>query len=193
MSNKAIVIGASAGGFTALRTLLPMLPADFSIPILIVQHLSPSSDSYMPVFLNKISDIRVKEADEKEQIIPGTAYMAPPNYHLLVEEDKSLSLSNESKVNYSRPSIDILFETASFAYDKELIGIVLTGANNDGAQGLLQIKKAGGYCICQLPDEAETEAMPIAAIELAKPQKILSIENIGNLLLEIDKKEKLNI
>lgn len=167
-----------------------MLPADFSLPILIVQHLSPSSDGYMPVFLNKISDIMVKEADEKEKIVPGIVYMAPPNYHLLIEEDETLSLSNESKINYSRPSIDVLFETASYAYGNELIGIILTGANNDGAKGLTEIRNAGGFCICQRPGEAEAEAMPLAAIELASPQKILKIEEIGDFLIQLDKNKK---
>lgn len=190
MSYKAIVIGVSAGGFTALRKLIPMLPKDFSLPILIVQHISPTSDSYIPVFLNKISDVTVKEADEKEAILSGFVYLAPPNYHMLVEEDRTLSLSNESKVNYSRPSVDVLFETASYAYGNELIGIVLTGANNDGAKGLLTIKNAGGYCIVQEPSEAEADAMPLSAIDKAKPQKVLSIENIGKHLIKEDNRNK---
>lgn len=187
---KAIVIGSSAGGFHALRNLLSMLPADFSIPILIVQHLSPSSDSYMARFLNDASKINVKEADEKEVITEGYAYIAPPNYHMLIEEDMTISLSTEAKVNYSRPSIDVLFETASIAYSNELIGIVLTGANNDGAKGLRIIKQRGGYCIVQDANEAESSAMPLASIASANPQKVLKLKQIGELLVDINKSNK---
>lgn len=187
MAYKAIVIGASAGGFFTLGKLLSLIPGNFSIPILVVQHISPTSDSYMPVYLNNNSKLKVKEADEKEKIMPGVVYFAPPNYHLLVEEDYTISLSNDEKVNYSRPSIDILFETAAFAYEKELIGIVLTGANNDGAKGLLAIKNAGGYCIVQDPKEAEVQTMPMSAIELATPDKVLVIEDIAKYLVSIDK------
>jgi len=184
---KAVVIGASAGGFHALRKLLTKLPKDFSMPIFIVQHISPTSDNYMARFLNKKSEIVVKEADEKEKIVGGTAYIAPPNYHLLVEDDLTISLSTEKKINYSRPSIDILFESAAYVYADKLIGIVLTGANSDGALGLNTIKKFGGYCIVQEPTEAESTAMPLAAIEKVSPNKVLKLNDIANLLVEIDK------
>ncbi len=191
MAYKAIVIGASAGGFFTLGKLLSLLPKDFSIPILVVQHISPNSDSYMPIYLNSNCKITVKEADEKEPILPGFVYFAPPNYHLLVEEDHTISLSNDEKLNYSRPSIDILFETASYAYETELIGIILTGANSDGAIGLAQIKDAGGYCIVQDPKEADTQAMPLAAIEKATPHKTLIIEKIAQLLISFSNKQNL--
>ncbi len=190
MSYKAIVIGASAGGFFALKKLITALPSDFSIPILIVQHISPTSDSYMAKHLNKLSGLTVKEADEKEIIKPGHVYIAPPNYHILIEEDCTISLSTSEKKNYSRPSIDILFETATFAYGEELIGIVLTGANNDGSSGLLSIKNSGGYCIVQDPDEAEVDTMPLAAIKTSNPQKILTIEGIAKLLIKINNASK---
>ncbi len=187
MSYKAIVIGASAGGFYALRKLIPKLPLGFTMPILIVQHLSPTSDNYMSTYLNNLSKIKVKEADEKETILPGYTYIAPPNYHMLVEEDYTISFSTDRKVNYSRPSIDILFETAAFTYGKQLIGIILTGANNDGSKGMALIKDCGGFCIVQDPKEAESDAMPTAAIEKSNPQKILKIDDIVNLIIEIDK------
>ena len=190
MSYKAIVIGASAGGFFALKKLIPMLPEDFSFPVFIVQHISPTSDNYMAKFLDNLANLTVKEADEKEIITAGYVYIAPPNYHLLIEEDFSISLSTDEKKNYSRPSIDILFETATYAYGEDLIGIVLTGANSDGANGLLSIKKAGGFCIVQDPSEAEAEAMPLAAIKSSDPHKILKIEEIGKLLIELDNKVK---
>ncbi len=187
MSYTAVVIGASAGGFHALGRLLTKLPKQFSMPIFIVQHISSLSDNYMAKFLNNKSSLTIKEADEKEQIMGGTAYIAPPNYHLLIEEDNTLSLSTEEKMNYSRPSIDILFESASFVYGSNLIGVVLTGANSDGADGLLKIKKAGGYCIVQDPAEAESTAMPLAAIEKASPQQVLKLKDIASLLIKFDK------
>ena len=185
MRYKAVVIGASAGGFHAVKKLLENLPNSFAMPILIVQHLSPTSDNYMAKYLNDNCKIIVKEADEKEKILPGIVYLAPPNYHMLIEEDFTISLSTEEKVHYSRPSIDVLFETAVFAYGDTLIGIVLTGANSDGSDGLLKIKESGGYCIVQDPKEAESTAMPQAAIEKANPQKILTISEITKLLATI--------
>lgn len=188
MSYRAIVIGASAGGFNALRSIIPSLPENFPLPILIVQHLSPLSDNYMARFLNDHSNVTVKEADEKEEIVPGHVYIAPPNYHLLVEENFTISLSNEFKVNYSRPSIDILFETASYAYGDKLIGIILTGANNDGAKGLRSIKEAGGLCIVQNVNEAEAQAMPESAIKMSDPQEILKINDITKYLINLGNK-----
>lgn len=186
MPYNAVVIGSSAGGFNALGKLIPKFPKEFSIPIFIVQHTSPNSDNFLAKFLNKLSNLKVKEADEKEEIKAGYVYIAPPNYHLLIEEDHTISLSTEKKKNYSRPSIDILFETAAIAYGNSLIGIVLTGANNDGSAGLLAIKNAGGYCIVQKPTDAEVETMPIAAIELAKPNKILKLDEIVDFIIKLD-------
>jgi len=185
---KAVVIGASAGGFHALRKLLTKLPKGFSMPIFIVQHISPTSDNYMAQFLNGKAELKVKEADEKEIIVGGTVYIAPPNYHLLIEEDLTISLSTEGKVNYSRPSIDILFESAAYVYGDSLIGIVLTGANSDGATGLHTIKKFGGYCIVQEPTEAESTAMPLAAIEKVSPNDVLKLSDIAKLLVTLDGK-----
>ena len=183
MGYKAIAIGSSAGGLNALKRLLPALPEDLPASLFVVQHISPLSDNYMARFLDNISKIRIKEADEKEEIRPGTAYIAPPNYHLLIEEDHTLALSVEEKVNYSRPSIDVTFETAAYAYGSKLIGIVLTGANSDGAEGLLKIKESGGYTIVQDPDEAEHNVMPRSAIDLVHPHEILSLQGIIERLL----------
>ncbi|MFA5417732.1 MAG: chemotaxis protein CheB [Bacteroidales bacterium] len=190
MNYKAIVIGASTGGFYALRRLITALPDGFDLPILVVQHISPNSDNFMARYLDGISNLLVKEADEKEAIVPGTVYIAPPNYHMLVEEDFTIGLSTEEKIRYARPSIDVLFETAVFAYGTHLIGIVLTGANNDGAYGLSVIKKAGGLTIAQLPSEAEADMMPQSAIDMAKPHHILPIEGIARLLTELNSNKK---
>ncbi|MDP2724100.1 MAG: chemotaxis protein CheB [Bacteroidales bacterium] len=190
MTYKAIVIGASTGGFYALKRLITALPDGLDFPILVVQHISPNSDNFMAKYLNGISKLTVKEADEKEPILPGNVYIAPPNYHMLVEEDFTIGLSTEEKIRYARPSIDVLFESAVFAYGAQLIGIVLTGANNDGAHGLSAIKKAGGLTIAQLPSEAEADMMPQSAIDLAKPHHILPIDGIAKLLTELNTNQK---
>ncbi len=186
---KAIVIGASAGGMHTLKDLLKMLPANFELPIIIVQHIAPSSDNYLVEFLNSHCKLNVKEADEKEIIKKGFVYLSPPNYHTLVEDDLSLSLSAEEKVNYSRPSIDVLFISASDAYKNSLIGIVLTGANNDGSKGLLEIKRNGGLTITQNPSEAESPIMPKSAAKLANPDYILKISEIAKMLTEISSEQ----
>ena len=179
---KAIVIGSSAGGMEALRTVLSVLPESFEIPILISQHLSPSSDNYITQYLNKLCKLEVKEADEKENIQVGKVYFAPPNFHLLVEKDKTLSLSTDSRVNFARPSIDVMFETAAWAYGSSLIGIVLTGANFDGSNGLKIIKDFGGLTIVQDPKTAHTPTMPEFAIAATKVDHILPINKIGEFL-----------
>ena len=153
MRPKAIVIGSSAGGLQALKTVFSSLENDFIIPIIVVQHISPHSDNYITTYLNKICKIKVKEANEKEVIENGHIYFAPPNFHLLIEEDFTFSLSTEDRVNFARPAIDVLFDTAAFAYGKNLVGIILTGANNDGSAGLRRIKELGGIAIAQDPKQ----------------------------------------
>jgi two-component system chemotaxis response regulator CheB len=182
---KAIVIGSSAGGINALTKVLSVLPADFPLPIVIVQHLHPESGHHLPYILGTKSALKIKQADEKEKIEKGWVYLAPPNYHLLVEEDFTFSLSLESPVNYSRPSIDVLFESAIYAYRQHLIGIILTGANHDGSLGLKKIKETGGFTIVQDPKTAEADAMPKAAIEATTIDKILPLQDIGLYLLQL--------
>ena len=185
MNYKAVVIGASAGGMETLSSILTRLPSNFAVPILIVQHLSPESDGYMAKYLNEKSDIIVKEADDKEKIVPGTVYIAPPNYHLLIEKDETLSFTVENKVNYARPSIDVLFETAADLYQDRLIGIILTGANSDGSKGLKKIKEMGGLAIVQDPDTALVKSMPKAAIKETNVDYILSVDKITDKLIEL--------
>ena len=132
MSYEAVVMGASAGGLSALQEILRPLPRDFRLPILIVQHRWPAQEDLMTFALNEASRLQVKEAELNEFIQPARVYLAPANYHLLVEQDRWLSLSVDEKVCYSRPSIDVLFETAADAYGAALIGVLLTGANSDG-------------------------------------------------------------
>jgi len=182
---KAIVIGSSAGGINALTKVLSVLPADFPLPIVIVQHLHPESGHHLPYILGTKSALKIKQADEKELIKKGWVYLAPPNYHLLIEEDFTFSLSLESPVNYSRPSIDVLFESAIYAYRQHLIGVILTGANHDGSLGLKKIKETGGFTIVQDPKTAEADAMPKAAIEATTIDKILPLQDIGLYLLQL--------
>lgn len=182
---QAVVIGVSAGGLKALSTLVPYLPADFPLPVLVVQHVLGGSDSFLSEYLNGLSAVRVKEAEDKEQLERGTVYLAPPDYHMLVEEDGTISLSVDPKVNYSRPSIDVLFESAAFALGPGCIGIVLTGANRDGARGLAKIKNYGGLAIVQSPVTAEFPAMPSAALQEVQADYTLPLEQIGQLLQEL--------
>lgn len=182
---QVVVIGASAGGIKALMSILSALPSNFPLPILIVQHLHPESDSYLVQMLDARCGLRVKQADEKEAITVGNVYLAPPNYHLLIEEDKTLSLTIDARVNFSRPAIDVLFDTAVYAYRDAVIGIMLTGANHDGSEGIKRIKQNGGYVIVQDPATAEADAMPRAAIAATKVDKILPLDQIGVYLLQL--------
>lgn len=187
MPYKAIVIGSSAGGLQALKTIISGLSMAFVNPIIITQHLSPSSDNYLVHFLNQFTHLTVKEADEKELISKGFVYVAPPNFHLLVEEDFTLSLNVEEKVNFARPSIDVLFETAAEAYKNQLIGIILTGANHDGAKGIARIKQKGGYTIAQNPKTAEVPTMPQSAIDTGFVDKVIELDAIPLLLNDLIK------
>jgi two-component system chemotaxis response regulator CheB len=185
MKYRAVVMGTSSGGLNALKVILPALPANFGMPVILVQHIGASSESYWIEMLDNQCKLKVKEADEKEEVTPGTVYIAPPNYHLMVERDETLSLSIDARVNFARPSIDVLFESAAPVYRESLVGIVLTGANHDGAGGLLAIKKAGGLTVAQDPATAESQFMPATAISTAAPHHVLSLTGIVDLLIKI--------
>lgn len=187
MRYEAIVIGVSSGGMAALKYIFSALPAGFSLAIIVVQHVSARSDNQWITLLNDISSLNIKEADEKENIEPGNVYIAPSNYHLLIEKDKSFSLTIDERVNFARPSIDVLFETAAEAYRNKLIGIILTGSNNDGSRGIKRIKEYGGLAIIQDPETAESSYMPSSAMTTIQPDHILPLENIVALLTKIDK------
>lgn len=182
-NHEVIVIGSSSGGITALEYLTPKLSLNF-ISIIIVQHIKNDLDNYLPIRLGKICKMRVKEAEENELIEQGSIYIAPPGYHLLVEYDKTFSLSVDEKVLFSRPSIDVLFECAAEVYLNKLIGIILSGANSDGSKGLNKIKKMGGLTIVQDPKTASSSYMPEAAIKHTDVDYILSLEEISKLLIE---------
>ncbi|MEI6455409.1 MAG: chemotaxis protein CheB [bacterium] len=179
---KAVVVGSSAGGLKALKLLFKGLSPAFKMPVIIVQHISPDSENYLIQILNDMKKLTVKEADEKEKPARGMAYIAPPNYHLLFETDQSFTLTVDERVNYARPSIDVLFETAAEAYKDTLIGIILTGANTDGSRGLKKIKDFGGLTIVQDPATAESDSMPRAAILSTQVDHVLPIEEISAFL-----------
>ena len=184
MNYEAIVIGVSSGGMNAMKVIFKLLPKDFNIPIIIVQHVSPRSDNQWINLLNDKSDLYIKEADEKEKIEPGKIYIAPPNYHLLVESNKTFSLTIDERVNFARPSIDVLFESAAEAYKSKLIGVVLTGSNDDGTKGMKRIKEYGGLTIVQDPNTAESSYMPASAIATVQVDYILPLDGIINLLIK---------
>lgn len=186
MNYEAIVIGVSSGGMSALRLLFSALPANFSLPIIIIQHVSPRSDNQWIKYLNKDSQLHIKEADEKEEIKAGTAYIAPANYHLLIEKNKTFSLTIDVRVNFARPAIDVLFESAAEAYEKKLIGIILTGSSSDGTKGIKKIKQFGGLTIAQDPETAESYFMPASAIAAVQIDHILPLEGIIEFLLKLE-------
>ncbi len=185
---KVIVIGVSTGGTKALKTILSVLPSRFALSVIIVMHRHKDADGYLEQSLDNECKMRVKQADAREEIKAGVVYVAPPNYHLLIEDDGSFSLSVAGAVNYARPSVDVVFESAAEVYGKGLIGVVLTGANKDGSQGLKKIKEAGGLAIVQIPEKSEVSDMPRAAIAVVKPDYVLSLEKIGPLLRKLESK-----
>ena len=182
MEYRAIVMGCSAGGFDALERVLRKIDRDFQIPIAVVQHVSPDFQNNIACLLNSRVDINIKAAEEKEKLCRGNVYIAPRDYHLLVEDDETFSLSMEPHVNFSRPSVDPLFESAADVYRESLIGIILTGSNHDGSEGLKRIKNLGGMSIVQNPDSAYAFEMPRAAIETAGADYILELDEISEFL-----------
>lgn len=180
-----MVIGVSAGGMKALSILLSGLEPDFQIPLAIVQHRLASPDNFLITYLDNRCRLTVKEAEEKEKIREGHVYIAPADYHLLIEKDRTISLSVDDPVCFSRPSIDVLFDTAAAAYKEKLIGLILTGANSDGSEGVKQIKAAGGLIIAQNPQNASSAVMPQSAIDTGCVDFILELEEIPHFLEDL--------
>lgn len=182
---EAIAIGASAGGVEALGVLLQGLPQPFAPAVLAVLHLPPDKPSLLPEVLQARCRLPVREALDKEPVRPGCVYLAPPDYHLLVEKEKTLALSRDAPVFFSRPSIDVLFESAAEAFGPLLLGIVLTGANSDGARGLRAIRGAGGHAWVQAPQDALAAAMPAAAIAQAGADLVLPLADMAERLTHL--------
>ncbi|WLH54659.1 chemotaxis protein CheB [Pseudomonas tolaasii] len=183
---EAIVVGASAGGVEALLSIFGELPEGFGLPIIAVLHLPDERRSQLAQVFARRLRIPVREARDKEVIEAGTLYFAGPGYHLSVEHDRSLSLSQEDRVHHSRPAIDYLFASAADAYGHGLLAILLTGANQDGARGLAHVKQSGGTTVVQDPKEARIAVMPLAALALHTPDHILTLSQIGSWLASLE-------
>ena len=179
--SEIIVVGTSWGGLRALKALIGALPPAFAIPIVIVQHRHRDSDGALANLLQECTPLRVCEVDDKQPIVPAHVFVAPPDYHLLVERG-SLALSTEAPVRYSRPSIDVTFSTAADAYADRAVGVVLTGANADGAVGLARIVARRGLGFVQDPADAASPTMPAAAAAAVPKARVLSIPEIAQAL-----------
>jgi two-component system chemotaxis response regulator CheB len=185
-SFEAIVVGASAGGVDALLVLLADLPAGWRLPLVAVLHLPEAYESRLPEVFRPRMRIDVREARDKAPVAPATLYFAAPGYHLSIERDRVFSLSCEPPLHWSRPSIDVLMGSAADAYGPALAGLILTGANEDGADGLALIHRAGGFTAVQDPDEAQAPAMPRAALARHRPDHTLPLRQLRELLLKLD-------
>ena len=182
MTYRLVVVGASFGGFDALKIVLGALPATFPVPVVIVQHQGPGAGHELAHLLQRYTQLRVGEANDKDTPLPGWAYLAPAGYHLLVDED-GLALSVDAPVLYARPSIDVLFESAADVYGPAAIGVVMTGTSRDGAIGLARIKARGGTTIVQDPATALRRTMPDAALASTQVDWTLPLEEIGPRLV----------
>ena len=181
----AVVIGGSAGAIDVLASILSALPADYTLPIGIVVHVLPSRPSLLAEVLAHHSPMPVREIVDKEPFVAGTVWAAPPNYHALIEQDGSWALSIDPPVHFSRPSIDVLFETAADTFGARAVGVLLTGASQDGARGLAAIRAAGGLTIAQDPATAAAPQAPAAAIAVGAPVHVLAPSLIGPFLAEV--------
>ena len=181
-TSEALVVGASAGATRALTELLPSVPQGARIPVVIVVHLPPNRPSLFPELFGPRCAVPVREPEDKQPVGAGTIWFAPSNYHLLVEANRTFSFSLDEPVNFSRPSIDVLFESAAEAFGNKLCAIVLTGANEDGALGASAIRRRGGLVVVQAPETAQAKQMPSAAVSRANPQIIASLPEIAEII-----------
>jgi two-component system chemotaxis response regulator CheB len=186
---EAVVIGGSAGGVDALVALLPALPAGYALPVFCILHLPGDRDSRLAELFDERLPVPVKEAADKEEIAPGTVYFAGPGYHLSVERDRTFSLSCEPPVHFARPAIDVLLESSADTYGPALAAILLTGANEDGADGMATVRARGGFTVVQDPLDAQVPTMPAAAIRRCKPNLILPLARIHALLPMLEMNE----
>jgi two-component system chemotaxis response regulator CheB len=187
---KAIVIGGSAGSFQVINKILNGLPTDFELPIIMCLHRLKHVRQGFVEALNLKSSTVVEEPDDKEPIRKGKIYLAPANYHMLVELGNTFALSTDEMVNHSRPSIDLTLESAAYVYKTKLIGILLSGANKDGAMGMKKIKDWGGLTIVQDPAECMIDTMPTSALKLTQIDYTLPVQKILEFLLEVHKQQK---
>ena len=186
MAYSVVAVGTSWGGLAALTKLLGDLPADFGIPIVVVQHRSKDSERLLVQLLQDATDLTVCEIEDKDPLAPGTVHVAPANYHVLIEDDH-VSLTIEEPVRFSRPSIDVMFSSAADTYAAAAIGVVLTGANEDGARGLAEIVKRGGIALVQDPKTAEIPIMPQAALRAVPTCEVLPLEALSVRLIALSR------
>ncbi|MBV8853847.1 MAG: chemotaxis protein CheB [Sinobacteraceae bacterium] len=182
---EAVVIGASAGGIEALSVLLPALPQNLRAPVFIVLHLPRERPSLLVEIFERRCALRVKEAEDKEPIAAGTVYFAPPDYHLLIEATGQLALSADEAVHYSRPSIDVLFQSAADVYAEKLLGIILSGGSEDGTDGLQAVHTAGGVTVVQQPEDALVPYMVRSALQRAPADFVVTLAELARLLAEM--------
>jgi two-component system, chemotaxis family, protein-glutamate methylesterase/glutaminase len=182
---EAVVIGASAGGVQALCEVLPALPAGLKAAVFAVLHLPRDRPSLLVEVFSRKCALSVCEAEDKEPVAPGTVYFAPANYHLLIDPGPQLALSADELVHHSRPSIDVLFESAAEVYRDRLLGIILTGASEDGAAGLEAVHDAGGLTVIQEPQTAQSSLMVLSALQRRSPDLVLSLAQIAELFASL--------
>ncbi len=180
MAERLILVGASAGGFDALQQLLPAFPAVAGLAVVVVLHLHPQSLLGPAEFFSWLRGLKCREAQDKEAILDKTVYFAPPAYHLLIERNRTFSLSVDDPVQWARPSIDVLFESAAQAYGQNCVAIILTGANQDGAYGCARLAERGATVYVQDPEEAAVSSMPRAALARCPQAKSLSLCEMGS-------------
>ncbi len=181
---EIVVVGTSWGGLAALRTLASAMPRGLGLPIAVVQHRHKDSDRLLATLLQERTALTVCEVEDKQPILPGFLFIAPADYHLLVERGH-FSLSTDAPVRYSRPSIDVAFTTAADSYGPRAVGVVLTGANADGAEGLAAIAERGGLPVVQSPATAESPTMPQAALDAVPAARVLTLPAIAELLASL--------
>lgn len=189
MPYSVVGIGTSWGGLAAMRKLLSDLPADFSLPVVVVQHRGKDSDQLLTELLQDATDLTVCEVEDKDPLMPGRVHVAPANYHILIEAGH-LSLTIEEPVRFSRPSIDVMLSSAADTYGKGAIGVVLTGANEDGARGLADIVKLGGRALVQDPRTAEIPIMPDAAVKAVPSAEVLPLEALAPRLVALSRERE---
>ncbi|HWB77400.1 MAG TPA: chemotaxis protein CheB [Nannocystaceae bacterium] len=181
-TTRLIVIGGSAGGLDALAVVLRTLPPAFAVPIAVVLHVRSDRPSLLATVLRDATALPVVEVDDKQPLVPGTIHVGPPNYHLQVEKGGTLSLSIDAPVNFSRPAIDVLFESAADAFGAALVAVLLSGASDDGTRGLVHVVAHGGRALVQDPATASAPTMPAAALATMTPHEVLPPRQLGEVL-----------
>ena len=185
MNIKAVIIGGSAGSFQVITSILAALPANYPFPVILCLHRLKHVRKGFDEALSIKSNLKVIEPNDKEHLKAGIVYLAPANYHMYIELGNTIGLSTEAPVNHSRPSIDLSFYSAAYAYKSKLVGVLLSGANRDGADGIKRVKDEGGYVIVQDPKTAQVSTMPTSALELVNPDKVLTAEGIVEFLTRL--------